>query len=459
MREIIGYLREATEIAAARQHSAGTRRKEDNTYVTDTDMELSHRAIERFSAVVGEANIVTEEHPEALVRSHDVKYLLVVDPIDGTRNYVHGLPFYAISVGVLKEGKPWIGGVAFPGLREMVWCDGTVVEWERGEGAPAEHRRREEKDLYFINEDFFRRYRWDYNAGSYITLGCSVMELCMPVLGRGAGTLFTGKVWDMAGVWPMIRLSGRIIRGLESGEELTRYEPEWFRVTVSDLSRSYNVSEETIRRDLSDLEEQGVLVRTHGGAYIQESMHPEIPFWLRRQAHRESKSLIADAAARMVENGDTLFFDTSTTVLELVNRLGDKRNLVVITNALHVAASFAEMQNAKVICVGGTLHQPSLSTVGRLAQDVMRRFYADKAFFSCGGLDRERGITDANEEESEIRKAMIQQSRERILVADHTKFDTTSFTFTGDFRDIEVVVTDRQPPEEWLRLLAETETR
>lgn len=229
-------------------------------------------------------------------------------------------------------------------------------------------------------------------------------------------------------------------------------------VTVGDLSRAYSVSEETIRRDLSELEAQGVLVRTHGGAYIQGSMHPEIPFWLRRQVNVESKTRIAEAAAGMIENGDTLFLDTSTTVLELVNRLGDKRNLVVITNALHVAASFAEMQNAKVICVGGTLHHPSLSTVGRLAQDVMRRFYADKAFFSCGGLDRERGITDANEEESEIRKAMIEQSRQCVLVADHTKFDTTSFTFTSDFSAIDTVVTDREPSPEWLRLLEETET-
>lgn len=256
LQEIREYLHYASAVAVERQRSAGIRRKEDGTYVTDTDLDLSRRAIECFTPLLGEESVVTEEHPGALGQSHETEYLVVVDPIDGTRNYVHGLPFYAVSVGILKGGIPWIGGVAFPGLGESVWSDGERIHQE-GTVLPGAGRHRREDDLFFVNEDFFRRYRWDYRAGSVITLGCSVMELCMPLLGGGAGTLFTGKVWDMAGVWPLVQVVGWSMRGVESGELLTEYRPEWFHGPTGML-REYVV-----------VAEKGTADRVVAGIYAQ----------------------------------------------------------------------------------------------------------------------------------------------------------------------------------------------
>lgn len=224
-------------------------------------------------------------------------------------------------------------------------------------------------------------------------------------------------------------------------------------ITVSELSVLYNVSEETIRRDLSRLEREGLLEKTYGGAYIKDGMHREVPFSLRNVAHVEEKEQIGRRGAELIENGDTIFIDASTTALHVGQAINGKENLIVITNALAAAYRLAEETDAKVICIGGTLRKTSLTAVGRFAENAIKNYYADKAFFSCDGVDRENGITDANENEAEVRKAMLQQAKKRILVADHTKFNRTSFVLIDRFEHVDTVITDQPLSEPWVHFL------
>lgn len=222
-------------------------------------------------------------------------------------------------------------------------------------------------------------------------------------------------------------------------------------ITVSELSAFFHVSEETIRRDLTRMEGDGLLEKTYGGAYIRDGMHREVPFSLRNVAYVREKERIGSRAAELVEHGDTIFLDASTTALHVGQSIIGMHNLIVISNALAVAYRLAEAPDIKVITIGGTLRRTSLTSVGRSAEDSIVKYYADKTFFSCDGVDREHGITDANEKEAEVRKAMLRQSRQRVLVADYTKFDRTSFMLIDDFDNVDTVITDRPLSEEWLK--------
>ena len=222
-------------------------------------------------------------------------------------------------------------------------------------------------------------------------------------------------------------------------------------ITVSELSSYYKVSEETIRRDLSRMESDGLLEKTYGGAFIKDGMHQEVPFSVRNVAHVREKEMIGRRAGELVEHGDTIFLDASTTALNVGKSILGKQNLIIITNALNVAYRLVDVPEIKIITIGGTLRRTSLTNVGRAAEDAIVNYYADKAFFSCDGVDRDHGITDANENEAEVRKAMLHQAKQRILVADHTKFDRTSFVLIDKFDQVDTVITDRPLTEEWRR--------
>lgn len=225
-------------------------------------------------------------------------------------------------------------------------------------------------------------------------------------------------------------------------------------VTVSELRSVYQVSEETIRRDLSRMESEGLLDKTYGGAFIKGGMHREIPFSLRNVAYLQAKEAIGRRCASMVEDGDTVFLDASTTALHVAGALLDRKNLVVISNALAVAYTLSESPDIKVISIGGTLRKTSLTCTGRAAEDAISTYFADKLFFSCDGVHRHNGVTDANENEAEIRKAMLRQSERRFLIADNTKFGRTSFALIDKFDNIDAVIVD-ELSEDWTQFFAD----
>ncbi|MBU0927570.1 MAG: DeoR/GlpR family DNA-binding transcription regulator [Spirochaetes bacterium] len=221
-------------------------------------------------------------------------------------------------------------------------------------------------------------------------------------------------------------------------------------VTVSDLSQQFEVSEETIRRDLQKMESSDGVARTYGGAYITKAVHSDIPIRIREGIYIEGKETIASLCEAMITDGETVILDSSTTSLHIADRLKSRRNLVVITNAVKIAIALAESDGVKVICTGGTLRGSQLSFVGPAASKSLGAYYADKAFVSCTGIDLANGITDSDEQEAEIRKRMLEQAQRTILVADNTKLGKTSFSLIATLDAMDALVTDKDPGPEWL---------
>lgn len=229
-------------------------------------------------------------------------------------------------------------------------------------------------------------------------------------------------------------------------------------VTVSELTNIFKVTEETIRRDLKQLEEEGVLTRTYGGAFISEGVQNDVNVNLREHIHVEGKRKIAAKCLSMIKNGDSIFLDASTTSLVIATMLEDKK-LTVVTNSIKVINTLLDKQNINIVVIGGTLSPSSLSNVGRSAEYTMNHYFFDTAFISCRSVSMQHGITDSNEQQAAIRKLAAEHANNVYLIADYTKFDKTSFARICDFDLIDNVVVDKSLSQEWKQFLDEQNIR
>lgn len=224
-------------------------------------------------------------------------------------------------------------------------------------------------------------------------------------------------------------------------------------VTVTDLSTRFNVSEETIRRDLQQMEQEQLLNRVYGGAYLGTVVRQETPITLRKETCRKSKEYIAGLCLKMIQNGDTIMMDSSTTAYYIAEKLIDFKNLIVITNSLDIAMTLSGSNDIKVICTGGILNGEALSFTGLSSISCLKEYFADKAFVSCTGIDLKNGLTDSNDLQGQIRKIMLEHVQKRICIADHTKLGKTTLSKIAPISDIDCLVTDKQPSIDWVELL------
>ncbi len=223
--------------------------------------------------------------------------------------------------------------------------------------------------------------------------------------------------------------------------------------TVTELSKIFFIGEATIRRDLEKLEKAGLIKRTYGGAVLLEGLNSEIPLSVRETEQKEEKGLIGQLAARLVRNGDIFVIDSSSSALKMVPHLHGKEKLTVITNGAKAAIELGEQLHIKVFCTGGTLRENSLSYIGEIARYSINKFFVDTLFFSCRAIDMEKGLTDSNEDEAELRRIMVKHSKKNVLLCDHTKFDKVSFCEIGAFTCIDYIITDKQPSKCWVEFL------
>ena len=215
-------------------------------------------------------------------------------------------------------------------------------------------------------------------------------------------------------------------------------------VLVPELSKLFNVTEETIRRDLEKLEKDGLAKKTYGGAVLRESTNVDISLNIREITNVEGKQDIALKVAEYIEDGDTLMLDSSSTALYVAKQVKFKRKLTVITNSQKVVLELSNADDCKVICTGGTLKANSLSYVGHWAEEAIKNYYVDKAIISCKGLDKEKGITESNEMEAEVKKNIVNAAKEVFLLVDHTKVNKVSFVKFATFDKIDYIFTDRK---------------
>ncbi len=242
--------------------------------------------------------------------------------------------------------------------------------------------------------------------------------------------------------------------GVERRQYIYNLLQEKGNITVIELSNLCDVGEETIRRDLTRMSAEGLIEKIYGGATLRKTMHSVLPIPMRKITAAEGKSKIARRCASLIEDGDTIFLDGSTTSMKIAAEFVRFRHIVIITNSAEIACIFSENPLIKVICIGGTLRANTRTFVGQTTVNMIHDYYADKVFLCCDGIDRVTGITDANEEEAEVRKAMIDHAGTIILATDKSKFDKTSFVSITTIPELDSIVTDERLPEEWESHLA-----
>lgn len=225
------------------------------------------------------------------------------------------------------------------------------------------------------------------------------------------------------------------------------------KVIVADLSREFDVTEETIRRDLEKLDNEGLAKKTYGGAVLNQDLNTDIPFNVRRGTNVELKQRVAEILATQIHDGDYLMLDASSTAIQVAKAIKNRKNITLITNSVEILLEMSDKEGWNILSTGGTLKKGSLALVGTSAERMIREFHVDMAICSAKGIDIARGVTDSNEKDTEIKRAIFASANRKVLAIDSTKFDKISFVRVCDIQEIDTIVTDRQPSERWMEYL------
>lgn len=225
-------------------------------------------------------------------------------------------------------------------------------------------------------------------------------------------------------------------------------------ISALELSQQFNVSTMTIRRDLDMLEARNQIRRVHGGAILYREDTGK-PFFHRQPEFNEEKRAIGELAASLVDDDETILFDAGTTTLATVTALvaslegkvGCLKKLTVITHALPLAQELCACENVQVILLGGVLKRKEQCAVGSTVVQALSRFSVDKLFLSAAGIDLERGLTDPDLMEAEVKQAMIHSAGKVIVVADSSKWGTVHLVQIAPWSSIHTLVSDRGLPE------------
>ncbi len=221
------------------------------------------------------------------------------------------------------------------------------------------------------------------------------------------------------------------------------------KVIVSELSAEFEVTEETIRRDLEKLDKEGLVKKTYGGAVPVQNFNTDLPHNVRKKANVESKQKIAEKISKIFNDGDCIMIDASSTAQMVLNFIKHLKNITIITNSVEALIELADKEDWHVYSTGGKLKKGSLSLVGPSAQRLIRGYHVDYAVCSSKGIDMANGITDSNEKDSEMKQAMFDSAETKILVIDSSKFDKTSLIKVSDVTDVDIIATDCEPSANW----------
>ena len=225
------------------------------------------------------------------------------------------------------------------------------------------------------------------------------------------------------------------------------------KVIVSELSKEFDVSEETIRRDLDKLADDGHVIKSYGGAVINEIGSIDLPFNVRWKANSVGKQKIADLVSREIKDGERIFLDASTTAVFIAKNIKQKKHLTVITNSIENLLELSDVSGWDVISTGGLLKAGSMSLLGKRAAESIERYNADKVFLSCKGVDLMKGVTEGNDETGSIKQSMLESAKRVYLTVDSSKFDKVAFSIICPLSKIDVVVTDKKPDAKWIETL------
>ena len=219
---------------------------------------------------------------------------------------------------------------------------------------------------------------------------------------------------------------------------------------AGDLAGNFGVSEITIRRDLDVLAARGLVSRTHGGAMISNATRVDPPVLQRMTEEKECKEAIAKAAASMIKNGESIFIGSGSTVAHVARYLSGHKNLTVITNALNIGIELASAAAITVVILGGMMHHQELSLIGHITEQSMREVAFDKVIIGIPAIDLKAGLTNEFLLEVMTDRAILNQAREVILLADHTKCSKVASAVVAPISRVNYFITDELTSPEFL---------
>ncbi len=222
-------------------------------------------------------------------------------------------------------------------------------------------------------------------------------------------------------------------------------------VTIADLCDRFEVSKATINRDLKTLEEKRLITRTHGGAMsLTRGTRFEPIHAIKEKEKTIEKQAIGAYAMDFIKQGETVLLDSGTTTLELAKQIKNVSNITVITNDLKIAYILSQSDEIDLVVLGGQQKKGVYSLIGPFTENILNMLNIDKAFLGVDAIDVDRGITNSNIEESNIKKTIVEISKEVIVLGDSSKFGNVAFTKVSDIDMIDKIVTDSNISEEEL---------
>lgn len=224
-------------------------------------------------------------------------------------------------------------------------------------------------------------------------------------------------------------------------------------VKVTDLAKQYNVSEETIRRDLGQLEEAGVLKKNYGGAILADELKTSdfiLPIQQRQHRFYQEKESIGNRAAQLIKPEQTIILDAGSTTWHVMKSLKEIDKLMVITNAMNIAEECTRNESTSIYFLGGKLRRNSLSTVGPQAEMELQKYNADYVFLGTSGISLRQGFTTSDLYEAEMKKAMISAGQKSVVLADHSKLQKAGLTSFCHFEEVDIFITSDKADEKIL---------
>lgn len=242
------------------------------------------------------------------------------------------------------------------------------------------------------------------------------------------------------------------VSSYERQRDLIRLVERKGRLSVAQICEQFNVSEATARRDLETLTEQGLIQRVHGGAILIRHAAPEEPVLRRSNEQETEKERIGRAAAALIQEGETVFLGSGTTVLQVALHLGTSKN-TVITNSLPVINLLSGKENITLIALGGILRDSELSFIGHITEQAVSELRADKVIIGIRAISLDHGLTNDYLPETLTDRAILNAGRKIIIVADHTKCDVVSTAYVAPLTSIDLLVTDEKTDSKFIERL------
>ena len=218
---------------------------------------------------------------------------------------------------------------------------------------------------------------------------------------------------------------------------------------VSRLSEEFGVSEVTIRKDLRALEEENLVVRTHGGAVLAEHFKFDLPFDQQSQVRQDEKMRIGAAGAALVEDGEAIIISSGSTTAQVARHLDGKKDLTILTHSLRIASDLLQHMEFKIYLLGGQVLSTMASTIGPYAEAMLSDHAAKRLFLGTDGYDLNYGLTTTNMLEAHLQRRMIESAEQVVVVADSSKFDRRGVSRVCPVSKLDVLITDEALPDKY----------